>query len=728
LTISGTSTIVRFADSKEVYDVPERYPIGITVEPGGNLIIGGATLKGYDCSGVEKMWDGINIEGNYDGTNMANTTIKGTCTMAGAKILNARQGIVASGVWVGTTTSNGTPYGGTGSQSVVQTSTLYHGGPFGGGLIKAYNCQFINNKRSAIFMQFPHNLNQSVFQGCKFISDGPLVDPNELLQPIPNNYNYNEPRGTTTHVSIWNTRVQFLSCQFSGSTSIIPDYRPIGIEGDDPKIVVNGGKMSDLKVGIECRGSLGGILANVNTDEMTFDDVVQSINLRNSVADMVQHCHFNNIPEPNTFAGMSPSGIFGQYNKAALIQNNDFHGVNSGKPSYGVVEQNTLYQGCQIKENQFFSSNIGSQFEGGNTALTASCNDYTGMGLCGWYCAVVGGLGKLADQGSLFLGEKADNAFFDVCTGASNIDIDADDNFSPFSYYDKTGNLHHADPLCSKDLVDVEIDNNSGERICSPPITPSPCQDPSCDRLAIFLGSTRTITDRNEAIRGLIHTGLTVDTLDQPANYDDALTVLRTRNQIEDRIILIGSLASMGRNAEAITENALLSTSNSEAAACKAYFSNVLDAGTPLTSLPDANYHTALNSLSDVNVSTRAMAETLSHLKDGTDYPLIAAAPQIRSHLRSSSDVLTSSQPGGVVVSPNPFSSIVKFNLEGLDQHTRYSVVITDLLGKVLEVLHSVGGQDLIWHAGQAPNGQYFYQIRTEKEVVQSGKLVKSDN
>lgn len=725
LVISGTSTVIRFADSKEVYDASVRYPIGITVEPGGRLVVSGATLTGYNCDGREKMWDGINVVGNP--TLEQTPANQGICSLLVAKVINARQGVVTSGVWCGTTKVVSPPYGGTGSQSSVETSVLHHGGPYGGGRVSAWHSKFIDNQRSAIFMKYPHNWNQSRFVNCEFQSNGPLVDPNEMRQPVPNDYHNNEPRGTSIHVSIWSTRVQFRSCKFNGALSIIPEYRPFGIEGDDPKIVAAGGSMRDMKVGIECRGALGGVLANVNAGGITFDNVAQSVNLRNSVADIVSNCTFLNIPEPNTFSGLSPSGIFGQFNKGALISSNEFYGANAGKPSWGIVEHNTQNQGCDIRENKFFTARVGNQFEGKNTQLDATCNDYTGMGLSAWYCAVTFGTGQLKPQGNPGSDtKKADNEFFDFCDGTSNIHIEADDNFTPFAYYDKTGNPHPVDPDCVNDLVNVNVESNSTPLYCAVP--EPPCPNPPCDRVAIYMSSPKTVQDRNVALRGLIHAGFAADTTDLDADYEGALLVLSDRNQPEDRSILVGSLASMGRYTEAQTENALLTTADAESAAYKAYLANIISAGVDLAALPETNYQSAMASLSAENESTRVMAENLRYLREGVYVPLIAVDPEPvveRSQRRKDARLVQSAR---FSVWPNPFSGEVSFDLTGLDTGVRHQVVLSDLYGRQVGIRQALGGQLLTWDAASLPDGWYVYQIRTEKMMLQSGKLLKASH
>ena len=724
LSIKGTAAnpiTIRFADSKEVFDFNNRSLLGITVQPGGRVYVNYATLTGFDCNGVQKMWDGINVEGQ-PGLNQTLTANQGFATFVQANIVNARQGTVASAVWASQTDPTINTYAGTGSQSSSVNSTLHHGGPYGGGRIIGVNSKWVDNKRSLIFMQYPHNWNNSRFWNCNFISNGPLADPNEMLPPIANNYNYNEPRGTSIHCSIWSTRVRFDNCTFTGSTSIIPDYRPFGVEGDDPKITVVGGSMNDLKIGAECRGPLGGILANLNASGVTFNNVIQGINLRNSVADVVSGCTFTSIPAPNTFAGLTPTGIFGQYNKGGLIQNNEFYGADPDNKAFGLVEHNTSNQGCEIKENKFFDARYGSQFEGDNSELTANCNDYASMGFSAWSAVKTGGFGALQDQGSSDPNEsKADNEFFDFCDGAWERHIFSE---FAFNYYDKTGNPHPADEDCVSDIVNLSIDINDPTAISC--FVPDPCNPPTPDcRLAQFMASTKTIRDRNTALRGMIHTGTAPDTTDLPAAYDYALTVLSTRNQPEDRTILVGSLASMGLYSEAQTENNLLPTSAGEYGAYRAYLNNILGTSTDLYALPQANYNTALASLAAENVSMRAMAENLHYMREGVYHPLIAIDPESGERGAYSKPAVGSDPARLIMAYPNPFKDEVVFDLSGLNAKVQYQVVLTDLYGRTVTRQQAQGGQLFIWSTAQIHDGQYFYQILSEKEIVRSGKLLK---
>jgi hypothetical protein len=717
LTIQGTNVnkvTVRFADGKEKFGLANRSSLGIRVEIGGRLTLQNAILTGADCNGNPRMWDGISVAGNPAATQtQAN---QGWLVMLGSDIQNARWATVTADVWAGQTAPIVNNYAGTGTQSTVQTSTLHHGGN-GGGYVAAYYSHYINNHRSGIFMKYPHNQNKSKFLHTTFVSNGPLVDVNDMRPPVANNYNNNEPRGSWAHVSIWSTRVQFSGCDFSGSTSIIPDYRPFGIEGDDPKIVASG-TMTDLKVGIECRSPEGSILGNVNASGITFTNNIQSIILRNSVGDIIQNCHFNNIPVTGTISGLTPLGIGIVGSRGPLIKDNDFHGANSGK-AFGLVISNTSLYGATVKENKFFNIKSGSQFEGFNNALEASCNDYTDMGREAWSVVLSGGGGNLANQGgSNSNDKKADNEFFDPCAGTTDSHIFSE---FAFNYVENGNNPHPANVDCVSDVVNfVPSGFNDPPLSCFVP-EPPPCWPPDCF-LGNFEQSSKTIRDRNIALRGLIHQGFDGDGNDLPARYEDALAVLQSRNQPEDRVILIGSLASMGEYAQAQAALALLPNSGTENTAYKAYMTNFLSGGSgDISAFSEAKYQNALTYLDDVNTSAQTMAQTLQLMRDGVYTPFIPIE-HAESAPRTVNIVAESSQQ---MVAPNPFASSVSFDLSKLSPETTYTIEVSDRFGRVIWSATSQGAESAIWNAASFANGQYYFTIRSATERPRSGKLVK---
>jgi hypothetical protein len=718
LTIEGTNAskiTVRFADGKEKFGLANRTSLGIRVEIGGRLTIKSAILTGADCNGNPRMWDGISIAGNPDPTKTQTGTNQGWFTMLSSEIRNARWATVTADVWAGQTAPIVNNYAGTGSQSIVQTSTLFHGGN-GGGYVGVYYSKYLNNHRSGIFMKYPHNQNSSKFLQTDFVSDGPLVDVNDMRPPVPNNYNDNEPRGSWAHVSIWSTRVQFSGCDFSGSTGIIPDYRPFGIEGDDPKIVASG-TMTDLKVGIECRSPEGSILGNVNANGITFTNTIQSIILRNSVADIIQNCHFNSIPVTGTISGLTPLGIGIAGSRGSLIQNNEFHGTNNSK-AYGLVISNTSLYGATVKENKFFNVRSGNQFEGFNPNLDASCNDYTDMGREAWSVVQSGGGGSLANQGSSApLENKADNEFFDPCGGTTDNHIFSEFGFN---YYENLNNPNPANGDCVSDIVNFDAFSSSSPFSCQMP-EPPPCWPPDCF-LSSFEQSSKSIRDRNIALRGLIHQGFDGDGNDLPARYEDALVVLYSRNQPEDRVILVGSLASMGEYAQAQAELALLPNTGVENTAYKAYMTNFLSGGSgDISAFSEAKYQNALTYLDDANTSAQTMAQTLQLMRDGIYTPFIPIE-RAESAPRSKANKVEYVQQ---LATPNPFVNSVSFDLSKLNPEITYTIEVSDWFGRVIWSTTAQGTESVFWDAASSANGQYYFTIRSASERPRSGKLIK---
>jgi len=728
LTISGTSTApvtIRFADSREVYDFNNPAPIGILVQAGGLLYISYATLTGWDC-GQPKMWDGINIEGQpglpQTITNQSTSSIgnQGYCRIVYSTIENARAGVIADAAWTGTFPPVITTFAGTGSQSTMQTSTYYHGADRGGAKIESFYSNFLNNRRGAIFMRYPHNWNTSKFWGTNFINNAPLVDPSMIAQSAPNIYNDNEPLGTSIHASIWSTRVSFSSCHFTGPSSFANAFKPIGIGGYDARIVSSGGDMTDLKIGIESATATGGLLANVIAVGTTFDKCVQGITLRNSAVDRIQNCVFTNIPESSLVQGMSPCGIFGQFCGATTVLNNDFTG--SGGKSIGVVMHNTGGNGADIRENEFFSSRFGNQFEGNNLELIARCNDYTNHDESAWSVVIDdNGNQGLHDQGiGPFIGQqKADNEFFDNCTGFSDNHIYAE---FAFDYYDKTGNMNHAEPDCVSDVVNFGFISDGSLIGCA--VIDDPC-DPPCDRKEQYFASQKTLWDRNRALQGLIHTGADSEDNLNPSRYDDVMDILLDRNQAEDRMLLVGTLYAQGDYTAAQSELNSLQGTTTQINAYRDYMSNLLASESQVVDMPDAYYQTALDFLEEDGTSARAMAQNLHFLREAVYYPLEAIEPSSSrpaegvSSTKSNQDKLAA-----WAITPNPFISQIQFRaLSATGQSA--SVEVFNALGQKVWSAQIQSGNQVTWNfADGIPGGTYYYFIRSADGATQTGKIV----
>jgi hypothetical protein len=125
---------------------------------------------------------------------------------------------------------------------------------------------------------------------------------------------------------------------------------------------------------------------------------------------------------------------------------------------------------------------------------------------------------------------------------------------------------------------------------------------------------------------GLLHPGF--DEFDEmkPANYTDALAILADRNQPEDKMLRIGTLAGQGNYTQALSELNDLTGTTDEIVAYKGYMTAVLASGSDLMNIPDANYATAKGYTDEVNTSALAMSQGLAHLREGVYHPLVPIA------------------------------------------------------------------------------------------------------
>lgn len=161
LTITGSSTVIEFADSKA-----SNVPTYIVVERGAKLQIdGGAILTGNaECN---TMWDGIFVYGT-NGTNQPSaTTLIGNSyfdtgnnhgvvrIVADGTIKNARYGIFA----------------GKKSGSIINPS-------YGGGIVIADDAHFINNSYDIYFAPY-NKTNKSLLRNSTFSTDDILLDEAE---------------------------------------------------------------------------------------------------------------------------------------------------------------------------------------------------------------------------------------------------------------------------------------------------------------------------------------------------------------------------------------------------------------------------------------------------------------------------------------------------------------------------------------------------------------------
>lgn len=176
----------------------------IVVKPGAKLYVNGGTIT----NACDSMWEGIIVKGNktqvqdLSTTNNATamSTHQGFVYLLDATIENAHEAIRVwnpDDGWVNESINS--PQGGT------------------GGIIRAVNTTFKNNRRSAEFMWYQSKVNgreianKSYFRKCTFITDD----------------NHNEAYPFSAHATAWGVKdVEFAGCSFENNRTDTDEETP----------------------------------------------------------------------------------------------------------------------------------------------------------------------------------------------------------------------------------------------------------------------------------------------------------------------------------------------------------------------------------------------------------------------------------------------------------------------------------------------------------------------
>ena len=81
-------------------------------------------------------------------------------------------------------------------------------------------------------------------------------------------------------------------------------------------------------------------------------------------------------------------------------------------------------------------------------------------------------------------------------------------------------------------------------------------------------------------------------------------------------------------------------------------------------------------------------------------------------------------QPTGFQGFPNPFSEQATFEIETEEQYQNLTLTIYNVMGQPVKTIKSNGDNRMILDRNGLTSGIYFYQIRSEGLVLDSGKLM----
>ena len=316
----------------------------IIVEPGAKLVVNGGEIVGA-CG---EYWDGIRLEGNK---NLSQTEAnQGVVELNNALISDARDAI-----------------------SVIGENSNWEKT---GGIIKATNTTFKNNRRSIEFMSYGEgsNVNNvSYFRNCTFTwDDDPLANESTVQ----------------SHITMYQVKgVDFKGCTFKDERTSTTGLTTHGILTNQAGFIVNnylllpghGGTAVYKNTSFE--NLTYGIRAEEADDKLckiqnsVFDDNDKGIYVTNTDNLYVVNNTFNVKSIAHSM------GLAAQNSTNFTIQKNDFLGTSNTYATAGLQIMSSGEDNNLVKQNRFVNLYSGFQALGVNyginTGLELNCNSFS---------------------------------------------------------------------------------------------------------------------------------------------------------------------------------------------------------------------------------------------------------------------------------------------------------------------------------------------------------------
>jgi len=425
----------------------------LIVRPGGKLVIDGGTLTSA-CDG--EMWQGIEVVG--DRTKRQLAQYQGIVELRnGATIENAHCGIR------------------TGLQGDASYATT-------GGIIRAEDAYFINNRRSVEFLSYTNHAlngsvtnNQSYFTGCSF-----TVNDDNLFSQGNGQF--------IDHVTLWEVRgIAFNGCTFENATTAQGDRRH-AIYAEDAGFTVDKrctdpvynpstctcnafvrSTFSGFAIAIEANTS--GNQFPVKIDHSRFSENGTGVRINGNHFATVTRCDFDLTTNPQEWRylyGLYLSGCSG-----FKVEANQFDGTVQYVDGIttGVYVNGSGSSVNSLYKNEFDNLSYGIHAYGNNSGLQIRCNEFDGSGAD---IFVPSGSSIASSQGSLqtSAGNKFMQAYgYNIFNGGAQT----------ITYYYKNSTTNsYAEPVLNSSGVSVtpsNTANNCASTLCGiTPLDPTPFQ------------------------------------------------------------------------------------------------------------------------------------------------------------------------------------------------------------------------------------------------------------
>ena len=423
----------------------------LIVCPGGKLVVDGGTLTSA-CPG--EMWQGIEVVG--DRTKRQLAQYQGIVELRnGATIENAHCGIR------------------TGLQGDASYATT-------GGIIRAEDAYFINNRRSVEFLSYTNHAlngsvtnNQSYFTGCSF-----TVNDDNLFSQGNGQF--------IDHVTLWEVKgIAFNGCTFENATTAQGDRRH-AIYAEDAGFTVDKrctdpvynpstctcnafvrSTFSGFAIAIEANTS--GNQFPVKIDHSRFSENGTGVRINGNHFATVTRCDFDLTTNPQEWRylyGLYLSGCSG-----FKVEANQFDGTVQYVDGIttGVYVNGSGSSVNSLYKNEFDNLSYGIHAYGNNSGLQIRCNEFDGSGAD---IFVPSGSSIASSQGSLqtSAGNKFMQAYgYNIFNGGAQT----------ITYYYKNSTTNsYAEPVLNSSGVSVtpsNTANNCASTLCGiTPLDPTP--------------------------------------------------------------------------------------------------------------------------------------------------------------------------------------------------------------------------------------------------------------
>lgn len=441
LTISGSSTVIQFADSKKT-----GIKTGIVVEPGGLLeIIDGAKLTALEsCEG--SMWDGITLLGNSSAVQ--STAYQGKVYMRGEAVIEYARAAIYTGV--------------------KTIETFYYRGKTRttktGGIIDVQHAIFKDNYQSVVINAYSNPASPtyySVISDNEFLTTDYMRDP-EYVDELQNRI------GQKDFISLsFIKSPTFENNSFTGASSIEVFNRGTAINSFTSALNATNNTFNDLTYGVYS-SSINTLKGSSNINTNTFTNVRKGIMVLTSAYQNINNNDFVipgyafDIENPTVPALKYETwGVKLENSNSFNVSGNSYNAYDEVdlNSAWGSIVNNSMAIGGIIENDTYQNIAYGTQSEKANPNLSIKCNTYSNH-FNAWSINPQSSSGSLKNQG-----EGSDNTeyqagdIFDNVCSVANQDINSTIAFNYYAAQD-------APVDCYSSNVHVDNSTNFNEYTC----------------------------------------------------------------------------------------------------------------------------------------------------------------------------------------------------------------------------------------------------------------------